>query len=37
MYNLFEICSPFMPCGSSWMISIRVGSHGVSSMLAVLH
>ena len=26
MYNLVEICSPFMPYGSSWTIGIRVGS-----------
>ena len=36
MYKLVEICSPFMPYGSSWTIGIRVGSLGVSSMLAVI-
>jgi len=36
MYNLFEICSPFMPYGSSWTIGIRVGSCGVSLMLVVI-
>jgi len=32
MYNVVEICSPFMPYGSTWTIGIR----GVSSMLAVI-
>ena len=36
MYNQVEICSPFMPYGSTWTISIQVGGHGVSMMLAVI-
>ena len=35
-YNLVEICSPFMPYGSSWTIGIRVGSRSVSLMPAVI-
>ena len=33
MYNLVEIC---MPYESNWTIGIRVGGHGVSSMLVVI-
>jgi len=36
MYNLVEICSPFMPYRSSWTIGIRVGSRKVSLMLEVI-
>jgi len=36
MYNLVEICSPFMPYGRPWTIGIRVGSHRVSLMLTVI-
>ena len=36
MYKLVEICSPFMPYGSSWTIGIRVGSRSVVLMLAVI-
>jgi len=36
MYNLVEICSPFVPYESSWTIGIRVGSRSVSLMLAVI-
>jgi len=35
-YNLVEICSPFVSYGSSWTISIQVGSRSVSLMLVVV-
>ena len=36
LYTLVEICSPFMPYGSTWTIDIQVDGHGVSSMLTVI-